>query len=109
MRAAQEDATEGGGGAGHLGGFLLRVNTGSAVVWGGDVGVVGANGAETRGSSCGVTETGEKVKVKEAEGRFVAEGGNRKSTSGSGGTTTLDLLGQETVKSGGMGGPTAHI
>ena len=30
--------------------------------WGGDVGVVGANGAEIRRSACRFTETGEKVK-----------------------------------------------
>ena len=75
MGEAPEDDTEGGGGTSHLGKVLLRSNTGSAVVWGGGVVVVGANGAEARGSSCGITETGEQVEGKKAEGQLVVEGG----------------------------------
>ena len=41
-----------------------------------------------------------------AEERFVAEGGGRKITSGSGGETAPDLLGQEACNSGVMGGLT---
>ena len=52
---------EGGCGTGRLGKVLLRGNTGGAVVWGREVGVVGANGTDARESSYGVTETGEKV------------------------------------------------
>ena len=36
------------------------------VVWGGDVGVISANGAEVRGSACGFPATGNKVKGKSA-------------------------------------------
>ena len=42
-----------------------------------DVAVVDANGADARGSSFGVTETGDEVEGKNAEVRFVAEGGGR--------------------------------
>ena len=73
------------------------------------MGVVGANGAEARGSSCGVPVTADKVEGKKAEGCFVAEGGQKQSTSGSGYTTTPGLLGQKSGDSGVMGGPTAHI
>ena len=109
LGAAREYATEGGGGAHHMGEVLSRVSTGGADVWGRNMGVVGANGVEARGNSCGVPEIGGEVKGKEAEELFVAEGGGEQSTSGSGDTTTPDLIGQETGKSGGMGGPTAHI
>ena len=68
MGGAWEDIAEGGGGAIHLGEVLLRINTSGDVVWRIDVGVVGANGAEAGGSSCGIPETVNKVKVKEAEG-----------------------------------------
>ena len=61
MGASHEDATEGGGGTVRLGEVLSRGDTDGVVVWGGDLGVVGANGAEARGSSCGVPETGDKV------------------------------------------------
>ena len=100
---------EGGSGAGHLGKVLLWCNTVGSVAWGGGAVVVGANGAESRGSLCGVPETGEKVKGKNSEGRFAVDGGSKNITSGSGGTTSPDLLGQEIGESGGMGGPTAHI
>ena len=73
------------------------------------MGVIGANGSEARGSSCGVPETGEKVEIKKYEGRLVAEGGGRKSASGSRDTTAPDLLGQESGNSGGMGGLTAYL
>ena len=62
--ATWEDYREGGGGAGRLCKVLSSGNTGGAFFWGGDVGVVGANGAEIRRSACGFTETGEKVKGK---------------------------------------------
>ena len=39
----------------------------------------------------------------------MAEGGSKKSTSGSKDTTAPDLLRQEAGNSGGMGGPMAHI
>ena len=77
--------------------------------WGRDVGVVGSNGTEVRGSACGFPETGDKVKGKEAEGRFVAEGGDGKSTSGREDTTTPYPLVQDTGNSGIVGGPTAHF
>ena len=77
--------------------------------WGGDLGVVGANGTEAGRTSCGVLATGDEVEEKKAEGRFVAEGGGRKSTSGSRDTTAPYLLGQEAGDSGRMGGLTAYI
>ena len=63
---------EGGGGAGHLGKVLSCVSPGSDVVWGGDVSAVINNGEEVRDIACGVPETGDKVKVKEAEVTFMA-------------------------------------
>ena len=102
-------ATEGGGVAGHLRKKKSHGTSGSAVVWSGDVGAIGAYDVEVRGSSCGFPATGNKVKGKDAEGRVVAEGGDRKITSGSGYTTAPDLLGQETGNSGGVGGPTAYF
>ena len=50
---------EGGDGTGRLGTVLSRSDTGGVVVWGVDLGFVGANGAEGRGISCGVPETGD--------------------------------------------------
>ena len=94
MGAAREVATEGRGVAGRLGNFLSRGTSGGAVVWSGDVGAIGANGAEVIGRSYGFPATGKKVKGKATEGRVMAEGGNKQSTSGSGDTTALDLLGQ---------------
>ena len=84
----------------------MCVNTGGAVVWGGDLGVVGANGAEARGSSYGFPEM---LKAKKAYGRFVEEGGNRQSNSGSGYRTTLDLIGQYGGDSGRMGGRMSYL
>ena len=109
MGATRENATEGGGVSGRLGKVLLRVNTGGAIVWGGDVGVFCANGAEFRGSACGFPEMGDKVEGKEADLSSVAEGGGGKITSRSRDITTPDLLGQKTGNSGGMGVPTAHF
>ena len=94
---------------GRLGEVLSCGNTGGAVFWGGDLGVVGANGTEAGRTSCGVLATGDEVEEKKAEGRFVAEGGGRKSTSGSRDTTAPYLLGQEAGDSGRMGGLTAYI
>ena len=78
MRAAHEVSTEGGVGAGRLRKILLRGISGVAVVWGGYVGAIGANGAEVRGSACGFPETGNKAKGKAAKGRVVAEGGGKR-------------------------------
>ena len=89
--------------------YFLRSNTGGAVVQGEDLGVVGANDAETGGSSCGVPATGIEVEVKKAEGRFVEEGGGRQSTSGSDDTTAPYLLGKEAVESGIMDELTAYL
>ena len=50
MGAAREVSTEGGGIAGGLRIFLSRGTSGDAVVWSGDVGSIGANDAEVRGS-----------------------------------------------------------
>ena len=51
------------------------------------MGVAGSNGIEARGSSYRITEIVDKVEGKEAEGRFVAEGGISQSTPASGDTT----------------------
>ena len=109
MRAAREVATEGGGIAGGLIKCLSRGTSSGAVVWSGDVGSIGANDAEVRGSSYGFDATGNKIKDKAAEGRVVEEGGRKKSTSWIGDTTAPDLLGQETCNSDGVGGPTAYF
>ena len=95
---------EGGGVTDYLRKVLSRGDTVGVVVWVGDLGVFSANIAEARGSSCGVTDICDKVKVKKAEVRFVTEGGGGKSTSWIGDTTAPDLLGQEAGESGGMGG-----
>ena len=76
---------------------------------GGDLGVIGANGAEARGISCGVPETGDEVEGKNSEGRVVAEGGGGQNASGSRDTTAPDLLGQEAGESGKMGGLVEYI
>ena len=70
---------------------------------------IGANGAEMRGSPYGFPDTGNKVKGKAAKGRVVAEGSGKKNTSGSGDTTTIDLLGQGTGNSGRVGDPMAYF
>ena len=78
-------------------------DTGGVVVWGGDLGVVGSNGTEDRGNSCGVPETGDKFE-KKSEGRLVAKDRIIQSASGGGDTTALDLLVQEAGDSGVIGG-----
>ena len=109
MGQSWEDATERGEITGHLGEFLLCGDTCSVVVWGGDLGVVGANDSETKGISCGVPETGDKVEDKNYEGLFVAEGCIGQSVSGSGDKTAPDLLEQEACGSGGMGDLMAYL
>ena len=73
------------------------------------MGAVGDNGTEVGRSSCGVTDTGDEVEGKKAEGRLVVEVGNGKSNSGIGDTTAMDLLRQEAGNSGGMGGLAAYL
>ena len=68
------------------------------------MGVVGKNGAEDGGNSCGVPETGNEFEVKKAEGKVMAEGGSGYFVSGSGDTTAPDLLGHESGEIGVMGG-----
>ena len=62
MGADQEFATKGGGGDGSLRKVLQRGSSGGAIVWRGDMGDFGDNGAEVRGSACGFPETGHKKK-----------------------------------------------
>ena len=64
MGAAQEVVTEGGGVAGRLENVLSQGTSGGAVVWIVDVGDIGANGADVRGSSDGFTAIGNKFKGK---------------------------------------------
>ena len=104
-----EVSTEVGGGNVHIGKVLLCGSSDGDVVWGGDVGDIGANGAEVIGGTCGFPSTGNKVKGKVSEIRVVAEGGGEQSTSGNGGTTDLGLLGKQTGYSGGVGGPTEYF
>ena len=78
MGAAHEVSTEGGVGAGRLRKLLLCGTSGVAVVWGGYVGAIGANGAEVRGSACGFPEIGNKSKGKADEGCVLAEGSGKR-------------------------------
>ena len=71
--------------------------------------VVGANGAEVRGSSCGFLETYYEVEGKKYEGRFVAEVGGKQRNLGSENTTASYLLGQEEGDSYVMGGLTSYL
>ena len=73
------------------------------------MGVVGSNGSEAGGSSCGVPDTGDKFECKKAEGRLVVEGGGKNIASGSRDTTATDLLGKEAGNSGVMGGFTTYF
>ena len=57
---------------------------GGSIVWGGDMGDFGANGAEVRGSSCGFPVTGQKEKGKELEVRVVTEGDEKTVLQGAG-------------------------
>ena len=75
---------EGGGGTGCLGKVLSCGSSGSAVVWGKNVGDISKNIAEVRGSECGFPDTGNKVKDKVTEGRVVEEGGDKKLLQGMG-------------------------
>ena len=109
VREAREDSMEGGGGAGHLGEVLLHGKTGGDVFWGRDISVVGTNGSKTRGSSCGIPETGNEVGGKNSERRFVAEGGGVKSASGRGDTTATNPLRQEAGISGRIGALVAYL
>ena len=70
---------------------------------------IGPNASEVRGSEYGFPVTGNKVKGKDSEVRVVEEGGGKNISSGSGCTTAPDLLGQETVNSGGVGEPMAYF
>ena len=67
VKISQKDATEGGGRAVRLVEVLSHGDTGGVLVWGGELGVVGTNGAEAGGSSCAVPVTGDKVEGKRAE------------------------------------------
>ena len=109
MGVAREVATEGGGGAVSLGKVLSRSSSGSAIVWGRDVGDFGANGAEVRGSVRGFPTSRNKVKGKASEGRVMATGGGKNTPSESEYTAAPDLRGQETGDSSGVGGPTAYF
>ena len=109
MGADQEVAAELGGVAGRLGKVLLRSSSGSALVWDVDVGSIGANGAEVRGSECVFPDIGNKVKGKAAEVRVMVEGSVKNSPSGIGDTSDMDLLRQETGNSGGVGDNTAYF
>ena len=82
-----EDVTEVGGGSSRLGKVLLRGDTCIVVVWGRDLGVVGANGAESGGISYWFSNTGDEVEVKKDKRRLVEEGGGGLSASGSMDTT----------------------
>ena len=73
------------------------------------MGTISANGAEIRGSAPWFPEAGNKVKVKAAEVRVVAEGGGGKVLQEASTQLFLNLFGQETGDSGGVGGPTAYF
>ena len=103
-----KEDTERGGRTGCLSKVLLCYDIGAVIVWDGDLGVVGANGADARGGLCGVPETGEKVEGKSSEVWFMAEDGGGQNALGRGSTIAPDLLGQESNDSGGISVITAH-
>ena len=76
MGAAWEVSTEVGGGDVRLGKVLLRVSSGGAVVWGGEMGDIGANGTEVRGSACGFPAIDKNSKSKR-----LRDGSWRKATA----------------------------
>ena len=93
MGPSHEDATEGRGETGRLGEVLSRGDTCGVVVCGVELSVVGDNGSEAGGSSCGVPDTGNEVEGKKAKGLLMEEGGGGQSASGCRDTTAPDLLG----------------
>ena len=107
--AAQEVATERGGGAGSLGKVLPHVSSGGALVWSGDMGAFSTNDAEVRGSTCGFPAPGHKKTGNAEEGWVLAVGDGKNSPTGSRDTDAPDICGQATGNSGGVGGPTAYF
>ena len=87
---------------------IPRGSSGGDIVWSGEMGAFGANGAEVRGSICGFPAAGHKKKVKAAEGRFAAAGEGKNSPPWSGDRAGTKICGQETGDSGGVGGHTAY-
>ena len=73
------------------------------------MGVVGANGAEADGSSCGVPDTDGKVEGKKGEECLAEKVGGGQSASGRGEKTAPDLLGKEAGKIGVMDGLTEYL
>ena len=73
------------------------------------MGDFGTNCAEIRGSSCGFPAAGHNKKVKASEGRVLLAGEGKKIPPGSGDTPALDICGQETCNSSGVGGPTDYF
>ena len=93
-----EVATEGGGGSRSLGIFLPRGISGGALVWSGDMGDVGNNDAEVRGSVCGFSAAGQKKTSNAAEGWVLVKGDGKKSPTGSRDTSAPDICGQANMR-----------
>ena len=107
--AAQEVATEGGGGAGSLGKNLTHGSSGVALVWSGHMGAFGTNDAEVRGSACGFHAAGHTKKGNTAEGWVLEEDDGRSSPTWSRDTVALDICGQAEGNSGRVGVPMAYF
>ena len=96
LGAALEVDTEGGGGAGILVRVLPRGSSGGAIVWSIYMGDFGANGAEVRGSACGLLRQVTGKKAKRMRNRVVAADEGNNSPPESGDTAALDICEQET-------------
>ena len=81
--AAQEVATEGGGGAGSLGKNLTHGSSGVALVWSGHMGAFGTNDAEVRGKACEFPVAGHTYTGNVVEGWVLAAGDDRIIPKGS--------------------------
>ena len=72
------------------------------------MGAFGTNDEEVRGSSCDFPAVGHK-KGKEVKGWVLAAGDSKNIPSESRYTDALDICGQETGKSGRVGGPKVYF
>ena len=100
-----EVSTEVGGGARILGNVLPRGSSVGDIFGGGDMGAIGANGAEVRGGACRLPLSGYKDKGKASKGCVVATGNGKNSPPGSEETAAPEIFGQETGNSGRVDGP----
>ena len=109
MGAAQEFVTKVGVGAGSLGNILPHGSSGGAIVWIGDTGAFGSNGAEVRGIACGFPAVGHRKKYRSAEGQVVVAVDGKYSPPGIRITAATDICEQKTGDSGRVDGLTAYF